>query len=92
MTKNLSKDIYENYLLKLEAYGEQELYIKIVKDALLTLDQDNSPEIFILECSDACFIMFRRTGDVRFFILGKVFRRAAHALYRKLIKINKTKI
>jgi len=88
----LSEEICKDYLLKLEKYGEEDLYQRIVKEVFLRLDDnETSPEYLILNCSDAFFQFYRRTGEEKYFIIGKVLRRAGHVVYRELLRKNKIK-
>lgn len=88
----LSEEVCKKYLLKLKNYGEEGLYRRIVGEAFIKLDKQSNPPQLILDYSNAFFQLFRRTGQEEFFIIGKVLRRAAHVIYRELVRQNKTKV
>lgn len=84
------------FLEQLKKYGDHNLYLKIVEGWLTILPASakstENMENQVLGLSDCFFSMFRRTGIKEHFILGKVFRRAAHTIYRESLKRDGEKV
>lgn len=49
-----------------------------------------SPEIAFLDCHDQFIILYRREGEEHYLNIARTFRRAAHKIYRVLLKKNLT--
>lgn len=79
------------YLEQLIKYGENGLLQRIADLTLLNLHLDAHPEYILLDQSEAFLKLSRRTGKEDYAILAKILRRAAHVIYRELIKQNKSK-
>lgn len=45
-----------------------------------------SPEMLLLSCSDQFIILYRREGEAIYLDLSRIFRRAAHKIYRLMLK------
>lgn len=80
------------FLDKLDKLGEQGFFDFII-DGWKTLinndenEQDGSElDLQMLEFSDSFFSLFRRTGERKYFTIGKIFRRVAHIIYRHNLK------
>jgi hypothetical protein len=94
----MKKEIIDRYLSLLKIHGENGLYaLLIYSGAVYNIKKihgnisENLSEVDLLNLSDNFFILFRKNGDNNYFLLGKVFRRAAHVLYRYLLKKDKSK-
>lgn len=88
-SRKLSSATREKYINFFDTYGEEGLYKRIVGSGLLSSAQIPDPEVRILDDSEGFFILFRRSGEEKFFVIGKVLRRAAHVIYRELMRQNK---
>ena len=91
MSIRLSEDICNNYVAMLKEHGENGLYRRAIGAGFLRLAKNNNPDLEILDYADAFFSLYRRTGDDSYFSIGKALRRAAHAVYRELMRQNKDK-
>lgn len=91
MSIKFTKDQIKQYLEALEENKEEGLYKKTIGQGLLAMASTPNVDIIILDHSDAFFEQFRKTNNEKLFILGKIFRRAAHVFHRELIKQNKSK-
>jgi len=89
--KKLPDEICQDYVSMLKKYGEEGLYRRSIGAGFLRLTKIESPDLEILDYSDAFFALYRRTGEEEYFSIGKVLRRAAHAIYRELMRQNKEK-
>lgn len=49
-----------------------------------------SPELILLDCYDQFIILYRREGEDIYLDLARSFRRAAHKIYRVMLKKNMT--
>jgi hypothetical protein len=91
MGLKLKRDVSERYVVLLNNKGEDGLYRHVVGTGVMRSVKVPNPDLEILDMSEAFFTLFRRNGDEAYFIIGKVLRRAAHALYRQFLRINKEK-
>lgn len=90
--KKLPDSFVKTYVDILISSGEEGLYQRVVGMGVMRYAAKiKEPEVELLDLSESFFVAFRRTGDERLFIVGKVFRRAAHTLYRKLYKVTSEK-
>ncbi|HVI40804.1 MAG TPA: hypothetical protein VM577_09100 [Anaerovoracaceae bacterium] len=89
--KKLSEETCNDYIEMLNKHGEEGLYRRAIGAGFLRLTKTDSPDLEILDYSDAFFALYRRTGEDVYFTIGKVLRRAAHAVYRELMRQNKSK-
>ena len=80
---NRVRDEYEQILLK---QGEEKVYRHALGSGAINVENHQFPEIVILNQAEAFFSLYRQTGNQNYFIIGKALRRAAHKLYRQLIK------
>lgn len=89
--KKLSEETCNSYIDILKKHGEEGLYRRAIGAGFLRLTKTDSPDLEILDYSDAFFALYRRTGEEDYFSIGKVLRRSAHAVYRELMRQNKDK-
>lgn len=89
--KKLPDEICQDYIAMLKRHGEEGLYRRTVGAGFLILTKIENPDLEVLDYSDAFFILYRRTGEDMYFSIGKVLRRAAHTIYRELLRQNKNK-
>lgn len=50
------------------------------------LKEGITPDIAFLDCHDQCLILYRREGEEHYLIMARIFRRAAHKMYRALLR------
>ena len=85
--KKLTDTLVKTYLEMLMLHGEDGLYRKVIGHGIIRYASDvKAPEVEILDLSEAFFAAYRRGEDEMFFTIGKVLRRSAHTLYRKIRK------
>ncbi len=85
----LSENQVKTYQEILVEHGEDGLYRKAIGIGIMRYASNvKRPEVELLDLSDAFFIAHRRGGDEMLFTIGRVLRRSAHTLYRKLLKDN----
>jgi hypothetical protein len=89
--RKIPDDLCKDYLTMLQKYGEEGLFRRTVGAGFLRLTQIEHPDLEVLDFSDAFFALYRRTGEDMYFTIGKILRRAAHTIYRELLRQNKTK-
>lgn len=91
MGLRIKQDISDRYITLLKRKGEEGLYRHIFGTGIMRSTKIENPEVEILDMSEAFFTLYRRSGKEDYFIIGKVLRKAAHALYRQFLRINKDK-
>jgi hypothetical protein len=89
--KKIPDEICQDYIAMLKKHGEEGLYRRTVGAGFLRLTKIENPDLEALDYSDAFFILYRRTGEDMYFSIGRSLRRAAHTIYRELLRQNKTK-
>jgi len=78
----VSKRIQLEYETVLKNIGEDRFLKHIFNNGISARKHYDYPEITMLEQSDAFFSLFRTTGNINYFTIGKILRKAAHMLYR----------
>jgi hypothetical protein len=91
----------DHNLLKLEfvpryiSMGEQKFYRFLLayasKKIVLMRESkffSTSPEVDLLDCHDKFIILYRREGDETYLDIACCFRKAAHKIYRVMLKQN----
>lgn len=85
--KKITDSQLKTYQDMLTDHGEEGLYRRAVGSGIMRYASNiKNPELELLDISDAFFIANRRDEDQALFTIGKILRRAAHTLYRKLLK------
>lgn len=87
MTKTISNKVKTTYLHTLRKQGEEAVYRRAIGSCFVRLEDTNHPEIDLLDLSEAFLILYRRSGDIDYFTLSKAIRRAAHTVYRELLRM-----
>lgn len=89
MSEVLKKEFIPKYL----AAGEQKFYNFLLIYALnkLVLVENGTykgvtPELQFLDCHDRFMILHRREGEDVYLELARIFRKAAHRIYRIMLK------
>ncbi len=90
--------IKQEYFPKYIANGEQKFYKSILLLALQELIliqkgsfKGNPPHIKYLDFYDMFIVLYRREGNESYIKIAKILRRAAHKIYRVMLKKNMTK-
>ncbi len=86
-----------NFVPKYLATGEQKFYrflLLYALNKLIYIEKDafkgKSPELEFLEYYDQFIILYRREGEEVYLELARCFRKAAHKVYRVMLKKNMT--
>ncbi len=94
MDDNLFKS---EFLAKYTSLGEERFYKFVLIQAISKLVaienksyKGTSPELEFLNYSDRFIILYRREGNDNFLSLARIFRRAAHRIYRVMLKKSMT--
>lgn len=85
--ESLKKEFIPKFIEK----GETEFYKLLIAYSLnkMSLKESKnfiSPEIELLDYHNAFMSLYRKEGDDNFLKIAKVFRKAAHKIYRVLLK------
>lgn len=85
--KKLTAQQIEMHRERLDRLGEVRLYERAVGDGIKRFAHGvKNPEIELLDLAEAFFMAHRRGEDEVFFTIGRALRRAAHTLYRTLLR------
>jgi hypothetical protein len=84
MRNVLSKNKPEEYIKLFDKKGEIGLYKWAVGEGVVSLSVCESPDVMFLDLAEYFFALSRSTGNKKYFVVGKIFRKAAHKLYRVL--------
>ena len=91
----LDQEVVDNYVEYFHKKGEDALCKYIIglglKRGLKRGLNIQNPELEILYISESFFALYRSTGKEVYFDMGRVFRRAAHKIYRIFLKTDKEK-
>lgn len=87
MLKEISNKVKTEYLHTLRKHGHEAAYRRAIGNAFIRLKDTNHPEIELLDLSEAFLTLYRRSGDGNYFALSRIIRRAAHAVYRELLRM-----
>lgn len=87
----------KNFVPKYLATGEQKFYrflLLYALNKLIYIEKDffkgKSPELEFLDYYEQFIILYRREGEEVYLELARVFRRAAHKVYRVMLKKSMT--
>ncbi len=87
----------KNFVPKYLATGEQKFYrflLFYALNKLIYIEKDSfkgkSPELEFLDYYEQFIILYRREGEDVYLELARVFRRAAHKVYRVMLKKSMT--
>jgi len=83
---------------KYEKDGDLNLYQFLIVQSIARLDKIEKdskisrtmPNLDLLLCHDEFMILYRREGNESYLEIAKIFRRAAHSIYRLMLKKNLT--
>lgn len=88
MHKLSEPDIIQ-YLEALKRYGEEGLYRHAIGQSIMLSAKCPEIDVVVMDYADSFFVLYRRTGEEEYFTIGRTLRRAAHTLYRELLRQNK---
>lgn len=88
----LSDGIIKYYISLLDIKGENGVYRNSIATGIRAIDKSSSSDTELLDLSEAFILLYRRTGEEKYSIIGKILKKAAHVIYRQLLKINKEKL
>lgn len=86
-----NKSQKDYYLKLLDQSGIEGIYRKAIGKAFLHLPDESTIDLNLMDLSDSFFSLHKQTGEEKFFQIGKALRRAAHMVYRELMRMNKRK-
>jgi hypothetical protein len=91
--KTINKLQREVHLKSLKKHGAQGFYERIVGAGMMKAASMDNPEVIMLDRAEAFMALSRRDGEYKqeYFIISKILRRAAHIVYRQLLRQNKSK-
>lgn len=88
--KKLSENQLKTYLQMFNEHGATGLYHRAISTGIMRYAENiKNPEVELLDLAEAFFIANRRGENETLFAIGKILRRAAHTLYRQLLKDHK---
>jgi len=87
----------ESFISKYNSLGEKKFYKLLISFSKEKLEnqsnkENQNPELELLEHHNKLMSLFRRTGNEDAILVAKCFRKAAHEIYRYMLKIKKIKI
>lgn len=85
-SKRISKDARVKYVRDLRKLGEAGLYRKIIGRGMRESADIIHPEDKYLNYSEAFAALYRSSGNEDYATLSRILRRAAHCIYRELIR------
>jgi hypothetical protein len=84
----ITNRIRDEYEALFKNVGEGKFYGHVLGSGALARNHLEYPEIAMIDQSDGFFALYRATGNIIYFNIGRVLRRAAHKLYREGRKKN----
>jgi hypothetical protein len=92
MAKNITEKHITEYKKLLDKKGEEGFYRHAVATGIKLSIQTPTPHVDMIELSDAFLLLNRQTGEEIYSNFSRIFRRAAHTLYRQFNKEEDKKI
>lgn len=71
--------------------GNEGFYTYLVGSGIIMAAKVKNPDLEYLNLADRFFSLHRKTGNQVYFTIAIILRKAAHALYRHFLKVNKEK-
>jgi hypothetical protein len=84
----VTRRIRDEYEMLLNDVGEVRFFKHIFSTGILARKHFDHPEIVMLDQAEAFFALFRTTGNINYFTIGRLLRRISHKLYRESQKKN----
>jgi len=91
MATQISKKQRETHLRMFHKLGPDRFYHKVIGAGMIHSVETPDPEVAMLNTAEGFLYLFRRTGNEEFLLISKILRRAAHVVYRQLMRQNKEK-
>ena len=83
-----------DYIGQYNTIGEQKFYLLLVSEAMSKVNKmrikdykGRSPELELIECSEKFLSLYRKDKEELYLDMQRIFRRAAHSVYRKMLKL-----
>lgn len=86
MAKNITEKHIEEYKKILDKKGEEGFYRHAVATGIKLSVKTDHPEIDMLDLADCFLLLNRQTGEPLYSDFARIFRRAAHTLFRQFNK------
>lgn len=86
MAKNITEKHIAEFKTLLEKKGEEGFYRHAVATGIKLSVKKPHPEIDMIELSEGFLLLNRQTGENLYSIIARIFKRAAHKLYRQFNK------
>lgn len=84
--RKIPEELKQEYVGILKRRGEHGLYKRAIGDFFIRTRDVQHPEIELLDISEGFFVLHRKTGEEAFLTIGRILRKAAHYLYRELLR------
>lgn len=88
-SKKISDQQLQTYLERLIQGGEKDFVSYVVDVGFNRYPSSRNPDIECLDIAEGFFSLYRRSGEEIHFTLGKLLRKSAHIIYRKLKKFHR---
>jgi hypothetical protein len=90
---NLNEETKKLFITKYSSFGDDKFYKFLLNYAVNKIVSNTdasslSPEIELMDYHDKFLTLYRRENDDAYLNIARLFRRAAHRIYRILIKKN----
>ena len=85
------KRIKDSYLNMLVTFGEDGLFQRCVGQGMMKSADYKDVDLKMLDLATSFYKLFKRTGNERFATISRAQKRAAHVVYRQLLRINEDK-
>ena len=92
MAKNITEKHIIEYKKILDKKGEEGFYRHAVATGIKLSIKTQTPYVDIQELSEAFLLLNRQTGELLYSDFARIFRRAAHTLFRQFNKDDDKKI
>ena len=76
-----------SYEKLLNEKGEDYFYRYVIGIAVISRTSITNVENSLLDTADGFFALSRQTGNINFFTIAKILRKAAHKLYRDSLRV-----
>jgi len=92
----ITEDTKKLFIAKYSSFGDDKFYKFLLNYAVAKIANADSeasflsPEVELMDYHDRFLILYRRENDQAYLDIARVFRKAAHRIYRLQIKKNPT--
>ena len=88
-SKKISDQQVQSYLERLMQSGADEFVNSVVDVGYNRYPSSRTPDVECLDIAEGFFSLYRRSGEEIHFTLGKLLRKSAHIINRKLQKLHR---